>query len=92
MGSVINDYESLHKFRNELLDTVDRLREQLRKTDRAMEEVATAWKDMQFQKYAKEFTKDKEKIEPLCKDIEEFESDVLYPLEKLLRKYFADIL
>ena len=81
MGSVINDYESLYKFR------IDKLREQLRKTDRAMEEVATAWKDMQFQKYAKEFTKDKEKIEPLCKDIEEFESEVLYHLEKKLMRY-----
>lgn len=87
MAGVINDYETLHKFRNELLDTVDNLREQLKKTETAMEDVAAVWKDMQFQKYEKEFTKDKDKIEPLCKDIEEFESDVLYPLEKILEKY-----
>ena len=31
MAGVINDYETLHKFRNELLDTVDKLREQLKK-------------------------------------------------------------
>ena len=52
-----------------------------------MEDVSAVWKDMQFLKYEKEFNKDKEMIEPLCKDIEEFESDVLYPLEKILEKY-----
>ena len=87
MAGVINDYETLHKFRNELLNTVDNLREQLKKTEKAMEDVAAVWKDMQFLKYEKEFNKDKEMIEPLCKDIEEFESDVLYPLEKILEKY-----
>lgn len=87
MAGVINDYESLHKFRNELLDTVDNLRDQLKKTEQAMSNVATVWKDAQFMKYENEFSKDKDKIEPLCKDIEEFESDVLYPLEKILEKY-----
>ena len=87
MAGVINDYETLHKFRNELLDTVDKLREQLKKTEKAMEDVSAVWKDMQFLKYEKEFNKDKEMIEPLCKDIEKFESDVLYPLEKILEKY-----
>lgn len=87
MAGVINDYETLHKFRNELLDTVDKLREQLKKTEKAMGDVSAVWKDMQFLKYEKEFNKDKEMIEPLCKDIEEFESDVLYPLEKILEKY-----
>ena len=87
MAGVINDYETLHKFRNELLDTVDKLREQLKKTEKAMGDVSAVWKDIQFLKYEKEFNKDKEMIEPLCKDIEEFESDVLYPLEKILEKY-----
>ena len=87
MAGVINDYETLHKFRNELLDTVDKLREQLKKTEKSMEDVSAVWKDLQFLKYEKEFNKDKEMIEPLCKDIEEFESDVLYPLEKILKKY-----
>lgn len=87
MAGIINDYETLHKFRNELLDTVDNLRKQLKKTETAIEDVAAVWKDMQFQKYEKEFTKDKDKIEPLCKNIEEFESDVLFPLEIILEKY-----
>ena len=87
MAGVINDIESLHKFRNELLDTVEDLREQLRRTENAIETVAEVWKDQQFLKYEQEFRKDKEKIEPLCKDIEAFEGDVLYPLEKILEKY-----
>lgn len=89
MAGVINDYEALCKFRRELLDTVDDLRVQLNNTERAMSDVAASWKDAQFSKYEEEFTKDKEKIEPLCKDLEAFESEVLYPLEQLLRKYLG---
>lgn len=87
MASVINNSESVKKFCNELLDTVDDLRAQLKKTERAMDEVSQEWKDPQFQKYNEEFCKDKEKIEPLCKDIEEYESDVLHPLYKILSRY-----
>lgn len=84
---MINDWESMQKFQNELLDAVDKLREQLKKTDSAMETVANEWKDIQFQKYEQEFTKDKEKIEPICKDIEAFENDVLNPLKVTLKGY-----
>lgn len=87
MGGIINDYESVRRFRGDLLDTVGQLREQLRKTEYAMDEVAESWKDAQFKKYEKEFTADKELIEPLCKDIEAFESEVLSPLQNILEKY-----
>ena len=87
MATMINDWESLQKFQNELLDAVDNLQEQLKKTDRAMETVANEWKDVQFQKYEQEFTKDKDRIEPICKDIEAFENDVLNPLKNILRDY-----
>lgn len=87
MASVINDYESIKKFRRELLKTVDKLRTQLRKTEQAMDDVATVWKDLQFQKYHKEFSEDKEQIPQLCAKLNEYESDVLYPLEEKIRKY-----
>lgn len=86
-NGIINDVDSLKKFRNELLDTVDDLRAQLKKTESAIDNVAKTWKDSQFVKFHEVFEEDKEKINPLCKAIEEFEGDVLFPLEKILRKY-----
>lgn len=87
MAGVINDYESIRKFRNELLETVEGLNDQLRKTEQAMDDVAAVWKDMQFQKYHKEFSADKEQIPPLCARLEEYENDVLFPLEEKIKKY-----
>lgn len=87
MSSVITNSTSLKKFRNELLDTVDNLREQLRATENAIDEVAQEWKDPQFKKYNDEFSKDKEQIEPLCKKIEEYEDDVLRGLYDIVYEY-----
>ena len=87
MASVINNSESVNKFCNELLDTVKELRDQLKKTEQAMDDVAQEWKDPQFKKYSDEFTKDKDQIEPLCKRIEEYESDILRPIYHILYKY-----
>jgi len=75
------------KFRNELLDTVDNLREQLKATERAIDDVAQEWKDSQFKKYNEEFSKDKEQIEPLCKKIEDYENDVLKGLYDIVYEY-----
>ena len=82
-----NDVEALAKFREHLKETSEDLREQLRKTEQAIETVAQGWKDTQFEKFSGEFERDKEKIEPLCKDIDSFEGEILYPFEMILRKY-----
>lgn len=87
MASFITNSTSLKKFRNELLDTVDNLREQLRATESAIDEVSQEWKDPQFKKYNEEFSKDKEEIEPLCKKIEEYEDDVLRGLYDIIYEY-----
>ena len=87
MASMIGNSQAVKKLQNDLLDTVDGLKEQLKKTENAMEEVAKDWKDMQFRNYNEEFTKDKELIPPLCNDIEEFESDVLQKLYEILYEY-----
>ncbi|MCM1451130.1 MAG: hypothetical protein NC102_02640 [Clostridium sp.] len=84
---MINDPEAIQKFRYELLDIVENLQEQLKRTDAAMAEVASAWKDAQFQKYQREFSKDREIFLPLCKDIEEFESGPLAQLQSILETY-----
>ena len=87
MDGIINDVDSLRKFRNELLNTVEDLQKQLKRTEGAVEDVAKSWGDTQFVKFKDGFNEDKELINPLCKIIEEFEGDVLHPLENILREY-----
>lgn len=77
----------MYRFCDELLDTVEQLQEQLKNTERAMDEVATDWKDAQFKEYHKKFSEDKDKIAPLCKKLEEYESDILRPLAKIVEEY-----
>lgn len=86
MDATINDVEALKDFRNKMLDTVDDLMKQLRRTDNAIENVARTWKDTQFEQFRDNFNEDKEKIKPLSDDIEEFEDNV-HNLEKILREY-----
>lgn len=87
MPGMINDPEAVRQFRYELLELVDKLQEQLKRTDAAMDEVAASWKDEQFKKYHREFSKDRDTFPPLCKDIEEFESGPLAELQSILEEY-----
>ena len=87
MGQIINDWETMRKFRGDLRDAVEELQEQLKKTESAMEEVAKSWKDQQFLKYKEEFSKDKEEIPPLCTKITDFEEDLFQKLEEIIRGY-----
>lgn len=87
MPGMINDPEAIQKFRHELLDVVENLQSQLKRTDAAMDDVAASWKDSQFQKYHQEFSKDRDIFTPLCNDIEEFESGPLAQLQSILETY-----
>lgn len=87
MAGIENDYYAVQTFRSDLLQVVDNLRAQLRQTEQAVETVSASWDDVQFCQYEKEFSKDVELIEPLCKDLEAFESEVLFPLQELLKTY-----
>lgn len=87
MASMIVSPDELERFRNEILNRVDDLRNQLKKTEAAMDAVAEDWKDHQFKKYNEEFSRDKDEIEPLCKKLEEYEADVLYPLWEIADGY-----
>jgi hypothetical protein len=87
MDGIINDVDSLKKFRGELLDAVDDLKKQLKTAENAIDDVAKTWKDSQFVKFHEGFNEDKDKINPLCDTIEKFEGEVLYPLERTLRTY-----
>lgn len=87
MNSIINDPDSMKTFRNHLCDTVEDLERQLRSTNEAIEEVSKSWQDIQFSKFKSKFEEDVRTIEPMCNKINEFESDILYPLEEKLRRY-----
>lgn len=89
MPAVINDVESLRTFRGQLGETSENLREQLRKTDQSIETVAQGWKDIQFEKFRDGFEEDKEIIEPLCKEIDEFNYEVLSRLQTILERYLS---
>ena len=80
MPGMINDPEAIQKFRYQLVDLVDALRKQLKRTDEAMETVASSWKDAQF-------AKDRDAFEPLCRDIDEFEAGPLAELQSILEQY-----
>lgn len=90
MDATINDVEALKDFRNKMIDTVEDLMKQLRRTDNAIENVARTWKDIQFEQFRDNFNEDKEKIKPLSDDIEAFEDNVYY-LENILREYLESL-
>lgn len=87
MAQIINDWEAMRRFRDQLRDAVDDLQEQLKRTERALEDVANSWKDEQFRKYNDEFAKDKEQFPPLCDKITEFEEGPLHQLEEIIHEY-----
>ena len=85
--SIEDYYYLVRRYRRAILDTSDYLREKLCLTEAAIDEVAAVWDDPQFVKFKEGFQEDKDVIKPLCDDIEEFEGEVLLPLERILRKY-----
>lgn len=87
MAGINIDVESLRKFRNDLLNLSEDLQEQLKRTDAVIEDIASEWKDPQFEKFNENFQQDKEMIKPLCERIEDFEAIVLHPFEGKVREY-----
>lgn len=77
----------MYRFCEDLLETVEQLQEQLKNTERAMDDVATDWKDAQFKEFHKQFGEDKDKINPLCKRLEDYEADILRPLADIVKEY-----
>jgi hypothetical protein len=91
MDGIINDVDSMERFRMELLDAVENLQKQLKATDQSLEEISKTWGDSQFHKFKQGFEEDKETINPLCEKIEHFEAGVLKPLEDILRDEYLEL-
>lgn len=81
------DPDELYNFRCQLSELSEKLMEQLRRTDAAMETVAKEWQDEQFHKYRDEFTEDRDQIQPLSDQINQFQEGPLQQFENITREY-----
>lgn len=87
---VINDPELIQKYRNDITNRINELRENLKKTDSAVENVSQGWKDIQFQQFQQNFNQDKELINPLCVVLEQYRDDILGPLQDRMNNYLCE--
>lgn len=88
-NGMIVDPDELYSFRCQLSELSEKLMEQLRRTDAAMETVAKEWQDEQFQKYRDEFTEDSDLIQPLSDQINQFQEGPLQQFENITREYLS---
>ena len=84
---IINDAESLLRFRNELYVLVEDLENDLRKVESQISELNETWKDEQFQKFSNDFDEDKQEIIPLGEKVKDFADDYLYRKEQKIREW-----
>ena len=85
-STVINNSASIHDYRGQIAHAIDELKLNLKKTERAIETVEESWKDDNFREFQDNFNQDKEQIIPLCDVLDNYQSNLLYQLEKKLEK------
>lgn len=85
-STVINNSSSIHDYRGQIAHAIDELKLNFRKTEQAIETVAESWKDDNFREFQDNFNEDKEKILPLCDVLDNYQSNLLYQLEKKLER------
>lgn len=85
--SLCNSSGSVHDYRMKVSNAIDQLNEQLLNTDRALETVSSEWLDGKFEDFHKNFSEDKEKINPLCEKLKEYVDATLKKLEDKLLEY-----
>lgn len=85
-STVINSSASIHDYRGQIAHAIDELKLNLKKTERAIETVGESWKDDNFREFEDNFNQDKEQIIPLCDVLDNYQSNLLYQLEKRLEK------
>ena len=84
---IINDAESLLRFRNELYVLVEDLENNFRTVESQISELNETWKDEQFQKFSNDFDEDKQEIRPLGEKVKDFADDYLYRKEQKIREW-----
>lgn len=85
-STVRNNSASIHDYRGQIAYAIDELKLNLKKTERAIETVGETWKDDNFKEFEDNFNQDKEQIVPLCDVLDNYQSNLLYQLEKKLEK------
>lgn len=84
---VINDPDSLHEYRGDLMEAVQNLQDKLKETEGAISKVnEDGWEDPKYHEFQNNFSEDKEKIKSLYQVVEEYEG-LLAKLEEKLRAY-----
>lgn len=86
---MIANPDDIFTFRNQLNELSDNLMQQLRRTDAAMEAVAKEWQDEQFHKYRDQFAGDRDIIQPLSDQIQQFQEGPLQQFEMIIREYLG---
>lgn len=86
-STVINDPESIHSYRSQIAQNVEKLRKLIPDTQRALDTVGESWKDSQFQQFSANFETEMQEISPLCEVLSNYEGNLLYRLENNLRTY-----
>ncbi len=84
-NGVINSSEKLHEYRGQLDEAINQLKDNLKKTDSAIEQVGEKWKDDNYKEFRENFSQDKEKIPPLCNVLDDYQANTLYELEIKVR-------
>lgn len=85
--TVINDPEAIHDYRGKIVSAIQKLEDQLRKTEAAIETVSAGWQDNQFKQFQQNFNEDKEQIKPLCNILRNYDENILFNLEQKLNAY-----
>ena len=86
-STVINNPESINDYRLKMHKSIRLLREQLQKTESAIQKVSESWKDQKFLDFRDEFNENKSQINSLCEILNKYADGVLKSLEEKLRNY-----
>lgn len=76
----------MHVYRGKIEHAIEELNRNLKKTEQAIETVGESWKDDNFREFQENFNQDKEQIVPLCNVLNNYQSNLLYQLEKKLER------
>jgi uncharacterized protein YukE len=87
--TVDNDPDAIQRYRGQIQNAIEQLKEQLSNTEQAIRTVSESWKDNNFIEFQANFNVDKEQIKPLCSILDNYQDNILYQLEQKLRTYIG---